>query len=177
MGLRHQIFLKFFPIKALSDQAQKTYIKYGYQGIAYAIDQKVDIIVCAWSGGSLTQKEAALLKKAEQAGIKIFASAGNLSQSYGSPPASIESVIAIAAVDSNLQKTKTSNYGTFIDWSCPGEEVRGATVSDDQSYYFDGGTSAAVAVAAALFSIVKEQFPQKDNETLFKGIQEFGHNN
>jgi len=41
-------YIRIMPVKSLSDSAQYTYIKEGYQGIRYAIDAGADIIICAW---------------------------------------------------------------------------------------------------------------------------------
>ncbi len=40
------------PVKVLSNQATRTYIRDGYKGIQYAMNNGADIICLAWSGGN-----------------------------------------------------------------------------------------------------------------------------
>lgn len=68
---------KIIPIKVLSDRARNTYLADGYKGIRYACEMGADIICCAWSGGSPTEEDKAIINKAIQNGTIIVASAGN----------------------------------------------------------------------------------------------------
>ncbi len=152
-------YFKILPVKVLSDQARNTYLKDGYRGIAYAIQQKADIIVCAWNGGYLSTEEAQLLQSAKAKGITILASAGNFYTESAAPPAAHPAVFAVAAVDSNYQKLPKSNYGNFVDLAGPGQAIWGANSMDDQSGTFGGESSAAVAVVAATFAQLKAYKP------------------
>ena len=40
------------PVKVLSDQANRTYVREGYKGLRYAMENGADIICLAWSGGN-----------------------------------------------------------------------------------------------------------------------------
>lgn len=161
-------YFKILPVKALSDQAKNTYLKDGYQGIAYAIEQRVDIIVCAWNGGYLSPEENKLLQAAQTKGITILASAGNFYNEAAAPPAAHPAVFAVAAIDSNFQKLPRSNYGQFVDLVGPGQAVLGASSLDDQSDTLGGESSAAVAVVAAAFAQLKAHLPNHTPKQLLR---------
>lgn len=161
----HQ-YVKIVPVKALADQTQRTYLEAGYKGLAYAVAQKPDLIVCAWNGGGIGPEEDRLLREARQQGITVMASGGNFFAEKADSPASHPDVTAIAAVDSTLQKTTESNYGMFIALSAPGTGVRGADALHPQGFRQGEGTSAAVAVTAALWAILQQQFPTATSQDI-----------
>ena len=170
-GAEASHYFKILPVKVLPDQAQNTLVKDGYRGIAYAIAQKADIIVCAWNGGYLSPEEEKILTEASNQGITIIASAGNFVSKDAAPPASHPSVIAISALDSNLQKLPSANYGEYIDLSGPGQNVIGASSMNDQSNYTGEGTSAAVAVVAAGFAQLKALSPLSNPKKLLQALK------
>ncbi|HXO77292.1 MAG TPA: S8 family serine peptidase, partial [Puia sp.] len=69
--------IRILPIKAVADARLNDYLKEGYHGIQYAIDQKADIILCSWSGSVISADEKAVLATARDHGISVIASAGN----------------------------------------------------------------------------------------------------
>ena len=64
--------ITILPIKAVSDRKMNNYLKEGYNGIAYAIEQKADIILCSWSGPLIAPEEKALLEKARRQGNTVM---------------------------------------------------------------------------------------------------------
>ena len=146
--------IKIIPIKAVSDFASKTYIKDGYKGIKYAIDNGADVICLAWSGGDPSAEEIAIIREAEAKGILIVGSAGNFNNNGVSYPAAFESVLAVAAVNRELNKAQISAYGMEIGISAPGEAVFGGHSDADNAYFFDSGTSPAAAIVAACAAIL-----------------------
>ena len=146
--------IKIIPIKAVSDFASKTYIKDGYKGIKYAIDNGADVICLAWSGGDPSAEEIAIIREAEAKGILIVGSAGNFNTNGVSYPAAFESVLAVAAVNQDLNKAQISAYGMEVGISAPGEAVFGGHSDADNAYFFDSGTSPAAAIVAACAAIL-----------------------
>lgn len=167
-GKEAALYFKILPVKVLSDQARDTYLKDGYKGIAYAMEQQADIIVCAWNGGFLSPEENELLLQAQAKGITILASAGNFYTEAAAPPAAHPAVFSVAAVDSNLQKLPMSNYGQFVDLAGPGQAVLGANSLDDKSDTLGGESSAAVAVVAAAFAQLKAHLPNHTPKQLLQ---------
>lgn len=135
--------VKILPVKVMDSTGHGTLLSL-YQGIEYAIEQKVDIINISLATGA---KDTSLITKAindaHNAGIKVVAAAGNdsMNVSYFAP-ANIDSVITVAAVTKENNRAHYSNYGN-VDYAACGE--------------FDGnqGTSFSAAyVTAAAANIV-----------------------
>lgn len=166
----HQ-YIRILPVKALSDVADKTYIKDGYEGIKYALTQNPDIIVCAWSGGTFDAKYQSIFTEATSKGIAIFGSAGNFYNEQVDPPASLPSVYAVAAVDSNMRKLPNSNYGKKIDLSAPGDLVYAPHPIADNANSFVEGTSASVALVAGAAAILKVLKPKATPNELIAALK------
>ncbi len=164
-------YFKILPVKALSDQAQSTFLKDGYKALKYAIDQKPDIIVCGWNGGFMPSEEQALIQKAHSEGIIFLASAGNFNSNSPNFPAAHPNFYTIAAVDSDLHKMDKSNYGSFVDLSGPGMNVLGAGSLNDQDLRIDGESSGAVAAVAATFAQLIHAFPNKSPNEILLAIK------
>jgi subtilisin family serine protease len=62
---------------------------------------------------------------ANDAGISLYAAAGNQAENFGDRyPCANPQVRCIAAVDNTYNKYKKSNYGSTVDFVAPGVEVR-----------------------------------------------------
>lgn len=164
-------YVKILPVKVLADKATKTYILDGYDGIEYAIKLHADIIVCAWSGGDFDSKHAAMFNEAAAKGILIVGSAGNAYTGNVDPPASLQTVYAVAAVDSTLKKIPSSNYGKKVDLAASGDLVYAPHPVRDNAYSFLEGTSAAVSLvggAAAILKVLKPDATPNEVMTALK---------
>lgn len=152
-------FIQIMPVKCLEDNATRTYLKYGYAGVEYAVKAGADIIICAWSVGYISPHESRLLEEAHKKGILIVASAGNFPEEREQYPAAHDSVLGVAALDQEDKKTNRSNYGSFVDLSAPGIDISSTSVLSDTDYEIGGGSSCAAAMVAATAAIVKLQHP------------------
>jgi len=153
-------YIRIMPVKSLSDSAQYTYIKEGYQGIRYAIDAGADIIICAWGVGHISAEESAILKEAADKGILVVSSSGNLPQELDQFPAAFESVLAVGSIERDGGKTIKSNYGQFVDISAPGSGIRGASSASDDAYEEKDGTSFSTAMVATAAALVRLSNPR-----------------
>lgn len=132
--------VKIVPIKVIDSTGHGTILSL-YQGIEYAIEQKVDIINISLATGA---KDTSLITKAidnaHNAGIKVIAAAGNddMNVSYFAP-ANIDSVITVAAVTKDNERALYSNYGN-VDYAACGEFERNQGTSFSAAY-----VTAAVA--------------------------------
>jgi len=152
-------YLEIIPVKVLSNQAQNTYLADGYKGLRYACEIGADIICCAWSGGTISDDDKAVVNKAIQNGTLIIGSAGNFYTEKAELPSSLPGVICVAAVDSLLRKSQASNFGIRIDLSAPGTEVFGPFPAADNSFVFENGTSPSAAIIAGCMAILKSLRP------------------
>ncbi len=152
-------FVRIMPVKCLANRADKSYLKDGYKGIAYAIQAGADIILCAWNVGHISPDESRILQEARDKGILIAASAGNFPEQREQYPAAHESVLAVAALDQEDKKISRSNYGAFVDLSGPGVHVLSASAKSDTAYELREGTSQATAMVAVAAAMVKLEHP------------------
>ncbi len=159
-------YLKIIPVKVLSDKAKNTYLADGYKGIKYASDMGVDIICCAWSGGSPSNDEKEIVRNAIAKGIVIVGSAGNFYSEKVETPSSLPGVISIAAVDSAFRKVKVSNFEMRVDMSAPGAKVYGAYPVADNAYSYFDGTSPAAAIIAGSMAVLKSISPVSTSQEL-----------
>lgn len=151
--------IKILPLKSSSDSRNNNYITNGYEAIRYAIDQKVDIIICCWSGGFFDKEKEEVLKQAQAAGIIIVASSGNFVSEKEQFPAAYPWVINTAALNQNLQKQSVSNYGRFVDISVPGDSTY--TINPLINIYNStlSGTSASTALLGGIIAALFSAFP------------------
>lgn len=147
------------PIKAVSDKKMNNYLKEGYNGIAYAIEQKADIILCSWSGPILAPEEKALLEKARQQGIMIIAAAGNFSAMQPLYPGAVASVLNVAALDRTGRKLHISNYGMFVDICAPGDSLLSFDPYKVKASAYLSATSAATPIVAAVVAAIRSAYP------------------
>lgn len=96
------------------------------------------------SGPSQAVEEA--LEHADEAGVAIFASAGNNGTEQVVFPARYEEAVAVAALDSNDLKAGFSAFGADVDLCAPGVEVYSAMPFNQYAWW--SGTSMATALAS-----------------------------
>ncbi len=167
--------VRIIPVKVLSNQSNSTYLKDAYEGIEYAVKMDPDIICCAWSGGDFEEKFRAVFDEAAKKGITIIGSAGNLYNEEVLPPASISTVMAVAAIDTFFRKTKTSNYGKKIDLVAFGEYVKAPYALKDNAYTYAEGTSAAVAQVVGCAAVMKVMQPLASPSDIFDALINTAH--
>jgi hypothetical protein len=135
------------------------YLKEGYNGIAYAIEQKADIIVCSWSGPIIDPEEKALLDLARAKGIMVIAAAGNFYAMQPMYPGAVPSVINVAAMDRTGKKLGISNYGMFVDICAPGDSLLSFDPFKKTATAYLSATSAATPLVAAVVAMIRSAYP------------------
>jgi len=171
---------KIMPIKGLDDTGS------GWSSdlancIRYAADNGADVISCSWGGPGESEVLTDAFHYAYSKGCVCIAAAGNSNMDVsGFTPANIDTVIAVAATDTNDQKAYFSNYGNKIDVAAPGVDVlslRSANTDIYQDgnhfvpsgdpnaqYYRASGTSMACPHAAGVGALILSKNPQLTNE-------------
>lgn len=152
--------IKILPIKSSSDTRNNNYITDGYEAINYAIEQKVDIIVCCWSGGIYDKEKEEVLRKAQNAGIIIVASSGNFVSEKEQFPGAFPWAINTAALNKNLQKQLVSNSGKFVDISIPGDSIITVRTLPNAPISTLSGTSASTALLGGIVTAIYAAFPE-----------------
>ncbi len=163
-GDRAPDLVRILPVKALADDADRAYLRDGYEGIRYAVAAGADVVLCAWSVGHISPREEAVLREAGARGVLVVASAGNFAGAREQFPAAHESVLAVAALDGDGRKADRSNHGGFVDLSAPGVDVPSAGARSDVDTVRRDGTSPAAAMVAAAAALVRVQHPSHATE-------------
>lgn len=131
----------------------------GFEGVEYAIANRVDVISMSWGGGAPAATEQAVFDEAYSLGIICVAAAGNDNVSDPMYPASYNHVISVAAIDENDNKASFSNYGATIDVAAPGVHIWSTVATSTNSYEFYDGTSMACPFVSGLCALMRSYDP------------------
>ncbi len=137
------------------DAAGNGYVSDITEAITWAINNGMNIISMSLGSLGYSQSEYDACSIAENAGLTLIAAAGNEGGSDFNDtvlyPAKFDSVIAVAATDSNNNRASFSSTGSQVEFSAPGVNILSSTRNNGYEYW--SGTSMAcphVAGAAAL---------------------------
>jgi len=108
---------------------------------------QANIVSMSLGGGVKSRTEQRAFAAAENAGVLSIAAAGNDGNTRNSYPASYDSVISVAAVDSALQVADFSQQNDQVELSAPGVAVR-STVA------MGAGLEESLEVANSVFEAV-----------------------
>jgi thermitase len=123
-------------------------------GVAYAAQKGAEVINLSLGGyADSTTLRTAIQEAAETA--VVVGGAGNDDKSDCFYPAAYDNVLAVSGTTGSDAKVGTSNYGTWVDVSAPGETIR--TTFDGGGYGDISGTSMAVPFVSGLAGLLKSQ--------------------
>ncbi len=143
--------LSVLPIR-ITDSSNPNNPVAGFEGIAYAISQGVDIISISWGSEDPSQTGITTMNSAYNAGIVAIASAGNDNNSNVVYPAAYPNVISVASTTQIDTKSTFSSYGTWIDICAPGSQIW--SLSPSNSYTVKDGTSFAAPLVSATVGLM-----------------------
>lgn len=121
------------------------------EGIYECINRGTQVVNMSWGSSAPSTTIYNALVSAYNAGLILVAAAGNEASSVGYP-AAFPQVLAISAVDSNMQLAYFSNYGPEIDYAGPGVNIN-STYKGGTYRVFNGTSMSSphVAGVAALW--------------------------
>jgi subtilisin family serine protease len=126
-------------------------------GVAYAAQKGAEVVNLSLGGYSDSATLRAAVAAASQTAV-VVGGAGNDDRSDAFYPAAYDDyVLAVAGTTSGDTKVGTSNYGTWVDVSAPGEAI--TTTFDGGVYGSTSGTSMAAPFAAGLAGLLRSQHP------------------
>lgn len=152
---------KLMPVKVSTDAYRDAfgnpYVVFGFEGIAYAVENGAHIINCSWGSNSYSRLGEDVINFAVSRGALIIGASGNESTDESHFPSDYPGVLSVSSVNQNDVRSGFSNFGEGVDVSAPGESIY-STWQDD-SYTYLSGTSMAAPIVAGLAALVKSRFP------------------
>ncbi|KGX83542.1 peptidase S8 [Pontibacillus marinus BH030004 = DSM 16465] len=146
--------VSLYAVKVLGSDGSGTYSGI-IKGVEWAVSNNIDVVNMSLGGsrGSTSLQQA--MDNAYNSGVLLVAAAGNdgtrgKKNTIGYP-AKYSSVMAVGAVDSNLNRASFSSVGSELEVMAPGVDIYSTLPGNSYDYY--NGTSMAsphVAGAAAL---------------------------
>lgn len=129
------------------------------KALNWMLEQKADVINLSLGGPHNYILEQAIHRTLEQ-GVIIVSAAGIDSQGKSLYPAAQEGVIAVTAIDANLQPHSSKTVGDFIDFSAPGVDLW--LLNQNGEGRFLSGSSFAAPVIAASYLLLNKTPNQID---------------
>lgn len=160
-GVSGKANVKILPLKVLDDQGNGTMYDVSF-AIMDAVDKGADVINLSLSGERGREVPKMLQEAIAYAldhDVVVVAAAGNDGERVERyVPASIPGVIAVSAVDEEMELAKFSNYGSEIALAAPGEEILSTYLQG--RYVYASGTSQAAPFVSGTVALMKAAEPQ-----------------
>ena len=143
-----------------------------------AADDGADVLSMSLGGPSFGKKQKAYksaVEYAQKKGAIVVAAAGNENiNARQRVPASVDGVIAVAAVNERHEKASFSNsVGDLTYGLCaPGQQIYSTLPSNKYEYF--NGTSMATPYVAALIGLIKCYHPDLDTKSVYELIKKHG---
>lgn len=150
--------------------------------IDWAINNNMQVISMSFGGSGFSQALKDICDKAYNSGILLIGAAGNSngdgSQDTVGYPAKFDSVVAIAATDSNDARASFSSCGPEVELSAPGVNIpstvpkSGTKYSDPSGYKQLSGTSMSTPHVSGTAALVLKAHPEMTNADVRKTLQD-----
>jgi thermitase len=142
--------VRIMPLRVLDGNGAGTYANVA-AAIVYATDNGADIINLSLGGANPSSLLEDAVEYAASHNVLVVAAAGNTGTTQVLYPAAYNDVIAVGAVDSQMQRSSFSSYGSAIDLYAPGSSI--LTTSHDGGYVLRNGTSFAAAHVSGIAAV------------------------
>lgn len=134
------------------------------QGIEWAIDQGATIISMSLGGGSAYEPSQRAVKRAQDNGILVCASAGNSGQragrnTIGYPGRYLETYCS-GSMQADGRISSFSSAGRELDGVTPGSNIVSTSNTNANGYKTMSGTSMSCPFAAGLFAVIRSAMAQ-----------------
>jgi thermitase len=170
MSLNNQLFT-ISAIKVLNDMGMGTQKKI-VDGIIEAAENGADVISLSLGGRSTDKRQRVYeetVAYANQLGAIVVVAAGNSSMNAkGYSPANTNGVIAVAAIDENLQIAQFSNTVEDLRMGIAAPGVNILSTIPNNGYKAFNGTSMATPYVAGLVAIMKSLNPELNTEEVYE---------
>jgi len=126
-------------------------------GVAYAAGQGAQVINLSLGGYADSETLRTAIESAAATAV-IVAGAGNDDTSTPFYPAAYPEVIAVAGTDQTDTRASFSNYGSWVNVTAPGVEIK-TTFAGNNSYGSENGTSMSSPFVTGLAGLLTSQYP------------------
>jgi subtilisin family serine protease len=147
--------VKIMPINAFTSNGAAAYDI--VHAIYYAVHNGANVINLSLGGYNYSYSMDEAIRYAFTKGTVIIAAAGNSDTYYNTYPAAYDGAFGVSATNSNDKITQFSNYGNYIDFAAPGEDIY-STVAGSGYDYMDG-TSMASPVVSGVAALILSKNP------------------
>jgi len=137
----------------------------------YAADNGAKVLSMSFYSDRVSQSERDAIDYCWNHGVLPVAAAGNDATIYSYYPGAYEHVLAVAAVDGNLNKAGFSDYGSWVDVSAPGTGLYTITNGGGYTSGF-GGTSGATPHVAGVAALCFSMNPSATNSDVRNAIED-----
>jgi serine protease len=127
------------------------------QAIAQCRDNGANVVSMSLGGGGASNYERNSMDSFYDNGMLLIAAAGNDGNNAFSYPASYDSVMSVAAVNSSSSRANFSQYNSQVEISGPGVSVKSTIPNNRYASY--SGTSMATPHVSAVASLVWSYAP------------------
>lgn len=144
------------------------------RGIVYATERGANVINMSFGDSFRSSLIESAVIYANQKGVILVASAGNVGGSAQRFPAAFPEVIAVSWMNESNRIAPTANYGPHIKFSAPGSSVPHAALSKmGNKRVFDksSGSSASSAIISGSISLLKMVNPTWTNEQILSSLE------
>ncbi len=164
--------VQLYAVKAMGSDG-KGNLQDVLEGVDWSIQNHMDVINLSLGTEYDSQLLHNMLDQAYQAGIVVIASAGNSGAGTDTVnyPAKYSSVIAVAAVDKQLQRGDFSSTGPKVELAAPGVSIVSTYLNN--GYAIASGTSQAAPHVAAMAAILKQENPSLSASALRTKLQDY----
>lgn len=133
------------------------------EGIAYAVQQGVDVINLSLSGVEESPVLLEAVRRAVSAGVVVVAAAGNDPTGGPQYPAAyaddVPGLLSVSATDEDGALTRFSSWDDSVSVSAPGQELVGPVISGVDKYALGDGTSGAAPLVSGAAALLRAQQP------------------
>ncbi|OSX53230.1 S8 family peptidase [Anoxybacillus ayderensis] len=157
-----------------------------FSAFEWVIEEKIDVVNMSFGYQDSRMNDALqeVIHRINEKGIILVAGVGNdfeiekeeggcgndLNEDCILYPAKFDGVVSVGSVDYKGNRSVFSSVGKKIDFVAFGEEVESVWIERD--YRKDTGTSVASPQIAGIFALLKQKYPNENNQQLFERLKE-----
>lgn len=160
--------IRILPVKITFDTNADLVVA-GYEGIAWAVEQDVQVINMSWGAPEYSQTGLLVTQDAVANDIVMVAAAGNANNSIANYPAAYPGILSVASTNTADVRSGFSSFGSWVDISAPGSSIW--SLAPGNGYQLKSGTSFAAPLVSGLAALMKSGNPELSNTEIESCIE------